>query len=104
MQWQKLGCVWAPDGSRPWAKSHAHLPTPLQLDDKRIRIYFACLDENRFGRISFVDVAASDPSKVLKEHGEISLDIGRLGSFDDCGAVPSCAIRHRDGVFLFYVG
>jgi len=104
MIWQKLGRVWAPDASVPWAKTHAHLPTPFRLDDRRIRVYFACLDENRFGRISFVDVAADDPTKVLYVSKDVALDIGALGAFDDCGAVPSCAIAFRGRLLLYYVG
>jgi hypothetical protein len=104
VKWKRLGCVWAPDGSIPWAVSHAHIPTPYLLDRERIRVYFAVLDRQKFGRVTFVDVAAEDPSRVLYVHDRTCLDVGSLGAFDDCGAVPSCAIRVGDEVRLYYIG
>ena len=32
MAWQRLGLVFAPDGAKSWARSHAALPIPFQLD------------------------------------------------------------------------
>ena len=34
-----MGLIYLPDGSLPWARSHAMLPTPLDLGDGRLRIY-----------------------------------------------------------------
>ena len=61
-----MGLIYAPDGSQPWAKSHAMLPTPLDMGDGRLRIYVAFVDENTVGRIGYVDVDARDPSRVLE--------------------------------------
>lgn len=104
MKWNKLGLVWAPKSSSGPLKTHAHVPTPFQIDADRIRVYFASLDENKYGRLSFVDVSADDPTKVLYEHGKVCLDIGPLGAFDDCGVVPSCAIALNDQIYLYYIG
>lgn len=101
---QKLGRVHVPDGSRAWARSHALLPTPFVLDDERIRIYFASLDEKNFGRPGFVDVLATDPTRVLYEHPEPVLDLGPLGTFDDSGVTPSCVLRVNDELWMYYVG
>lgn len=101
---EKLGHVHVPDGTRAWARTHALLPTPVVLDDERIRVYFASLDENNFGRPGFVDVARSDPARVLYEHPEPVLSLGALGTFDDSGVTPSCVVRVEDELWMYYVG
>lgn len=101
---EKLGHVHVPDGSRAWARSHALLPTPFVLDDDRIRIYFASLDAQSFGRPSFVDVLGRDPTRVVYEHPEPVLELGPVGTFDDSGITPSCVLRVNDEVWMYYVG
>lgn len=104
MKWRKAGLVYAPDGSHWWAQSHAHLPTPLLIDSQTIRVYFAALDSDKFGRATFVDVDASNPKQVLNVAENFIIDVGDLGSFDDSGVVPSCALRVEDEIWLYYVG
>jgi hypothetical protein len=100
----KLGRVHVPDGTRAWARSHALLPTPIVLDEERIRVYFASLDENAFGRPGFVDVARSDPTRVLYEHPEPVMELGPLGTFDDSGITPSCVLHVNGELWMYYVG
>ncbi|HEX3148666.1 MAG TPA: hypothetical protein VHR66_11310 [Gemmataceae bacterium] len=104
MRWRKLGLVYAPSGARPWARQYAHLPTPVQIAERVIRIYFTGLDEQKFGRIGFVDVDADDPLRVLSESPEPALDLGRPGSFDDSGVVPASIVSVGDRRFLYYIG
>jgi predicted GH43/DUF377 family glycosyl hydrolase len=104
MRWEKLGPVYAPAGDQWWARAYTHLPTALPLGDGRIRVYFAGLDENRFGRIGYVDVDAADPTRVLEVGPEPVLDVGEIGTFDDCGVVPSAVLGGPDGVRLYYHG
>jgi len=104
MRWEKLGPVYAPSGDQWWARAYAHLPTALLLRDGRVRVYFAGLDENRFGRIGYVDVAAADPTRVLEVGPEPVLDLGQIGRFDDCGVVPSAVLGGPAGVRLYYHG
>lgn len=104
MRWRKLGLVYCPDGSQWWARSHAHLPTADVLGDGRIRVYFAGLDEHQYGRIGWVDVDAANPLRVLEIGQEPVLDLGELGTFDDCGVVPSCVIDVGPHKYLYYIG
>jgi hypothetical protein len=104
MSWRKLGLVYAPSGEHPWARSHAHLPTPFLFAPDRLRVYYAGLDADRFGRIGFVDVDARHPTRILATSSEPSLDLGPPGSFDDSGVNPSCVIRVGDRLRLYYIG
>ncbi|HEX8568022.1 MAG TPA: hypothetical protein VF648_20455 [Pyrinomonadaceae bacterium] len=104
MKWRKQGLIYAPGGDLWWAKSYATLPTAEVLNDEIIRVYFASLDESKFGRIGFVDLNAANPSQILSKPSEPVLDLGELGAFDDSGVNPSCILTVNDKKFLYYIG
>lgn len=103
MTWRKLGRVFAPSGELAWARSHTHLPT-ADLRGDRIRVYFAALDEHRYGRVGHVDVAADDPTRVVEVSSRTVLDLGPLGAFDDSGVTPSCVVEADGERRLYYIG
>ena len=105
MKWLKHGVVWTPPGTQWWARSHATCPTPIWLDDRTLRVYVQCRDENNVGRIGFVDLDPADPRKVIRESREPVLDIGSPGSFDDSGVFQTSVLRVPDGrLYMYYVG
>jgi hypothetical protein len=103
-RWEKLGRVWVAAGEQPWARTHAALPTATMLDEERIRVYVACLDEAKVGRIGYVDVAARDPRQVLAVSERPVLDVGAPGTFDDSGVNPLWLLEHDGRLYLYYVG
>jgi hypothetical protein len=104
MKWRKEGLIFAPKGDLWWAQSYALLPTAEVLDNETIRIYFASLDSDRFGRVGCLAVDARDPRRVLDVTPDPILDLGRLGTFDDSGVNPSSVITTKSRRFLYYVG
>ena len=104
MKWRKRGHIYAPDGSRPWARQYAFPPTPLRIDDELIRVYVAFCDEHTVGRGGYVDVRAANPSEVVRVSQEPVLDIGEPGCFDDNGVVPVSVLAVGDEIFLYYTG
>jgi len=96
MRWRKLGRIYAPDTGRWWmASGYAHLPTPVLLNDRVIRVYFSALDAGKYGRIASVDLDADDPCRILAESSEPILDLGTPGSFDDSGVTPCWIADNR---------
>ena len=104
MRWRKLGLVYAPAGDQPWARQYAHVPTPVVWDQRTIRVYFAGLDGEKYGRVGYVDVDANDPTRVRTDSREPVLDLGEPGTFDDSGVNPSCVVRAGDRWRMYYVG
>ena len=104
MRWHKLGLVYRPSSDLRWASQYAHLPTPVVMDAKTIRVYFAGLDAQKFGRIGFVDVDAERPTRLLRVSEEPALDLGEPGLFDDSGVNPSCVVRIGDRWRMYYIG
>ena len=103
MMWRRLGLVFRPCQGSSWMKTHAQVPTPL-LCDGFIRVYFASRSERSLSQTSFVDVDAEDPTRVLQVHPEPIIELGKPGTFDEHGIMPSCALRHDGAVLLYYSG
>src|SRR5262245_10441211 len=104
MIWRKCGLVYRPSGEQWWARHYATLPTVELLDERTLRVYFAALDEQNYGRIGYVDLDARDPRRILAQSAEPILDLGELGSFDDCGVNASCVVKADDQRYLYYIG
>ena len=104
MKWRKLGRIHVPEGSAPWARAHAMIPTVLDRGDGLLRVFFASTDENTVGRLGYVDVDACDPTQVERIGQDPVFGIGNPGCFDDNGVNPSCIIRDGDSLRLYYVG
>jgi len=104
MKWEKKGLVWGPDGSSSWARHSALQPTAISLNDDVIRVYAGFRDDQGIGRVGYVDVDAANPARVLNVSDAPVLDIGRPGTFDENGVVPTAVVRRDEGLYLYYAG
>src|SRR5438270_337025 len=103
MIWEKKGHIFSPNGSSKWARHTALQPTPW-VRGSEIRVFVGMRDEQGRSRVGYVDLDASDPSRVLRVSEKPALDLGAPGTFDENGVVP-CAVVERDGaLFLYYAG
>ncbi len=104
MKWTKKGLVFRPDGQRPWFRHSALQPTPLVLEDGTIRVFVGLRDAEGVSRVGFVDLDGRDPSRVLGLSDTPALDVGRPGTFDENGVVPSAVLRRGGELRLYYAG
>jgi hypothetical protein len=104
MRWRKLGRVYAPDGSKPWMRSHAANPIAEHLEGDRFRIYCSSRDERNRSSITFVEIDLKDPTAILREADEPILGPGDLGMFDDCGVSIGCILPVGPRRYLYYMG
>lgn len=105
MIWKVLGMVRNPIFGQKFASSHSMGPTPIQISEDVIRVYFTCLDENGIGRPAFVDVSSENPTRVLGVSDRPLLDVGLRGTFDDNGIMVTSVIRLSDSrYFMYYSG
>lgn len=103
MKWQKHGLIFAPNGAGGWMKSHAQVPTPL-VSEEFIRVYFSSRPESNLSLTTFVDLDIENPGRVLRLNPTSILELGKPGTFDEHGIMPSCAVRSGSKVFLYYSG
>jgi hypothetical protein len=107
-RWEKKGLIFAPDGRFEWMQSHAQNPSVLVLED-RLRVYFTCRpprdkDGNFAAVTTFVDLKKDDPGSVTYVHPRPILPLGGVGTFDQFGVMPGCALAVGSEVWLYYVG
>lgn len=105
MKWKKLGRIWQPEGNFWWNKKYGQLPVPYYLsEENKIRVFFGTACDETFCRISFIDVDADDPTRIVYDPAKPVLDIGDPGTFDDSGVVPSSVINIDGRLLLYTVG
>ncbi len=105
MRWNKLGLVYAPDGSTSWAKSHAMVPTPVRLNQNIIRVFVTFCDSDGIGRPGYVDVSAHNPKTVIQVSSQPLLGIGEPGTFDENGILACSVVNVGNGEwYMYYVG
>jgi len=104
MKWIKKGLIFKSENNYPWMVSHAQVPIVEKADNKRLRIYFGTRDGQNRTTVTFIEVDADKPDKVLYIHDRQVLGLGKLGCFDDSGAMPSCIVNRDTEKWLYYIG
>ncbi len=102
--YERLGLVYAPTGA-PWHRSHCQNPFVQPLAGARYRVHFAARDEKNRSRGAWADVEVQNDRLVtVGAAPKPSLDLGRLGAFDDCGAMPNSLVTHQGRLLMYYTG
>jgi hypothetical protein len=104
VKWRKLGHVYAPDGSKPWMRSHAANPIAEHISGDRYRIYFSARDVENRSSISWVEIDLATPTRVLAEADAPVLAPGDLAMFDDSGCSIGCILPVDGKRYLYYMG
>lgn len=103
MKWRKHGIVYRPDGSLPFARSHAMLPTPILLGDT-LRVYFTTRDAEGVGRPFYADLDPDNATRVLSVSPTPVLDVGAPGTFDENGVLPCSVVAVGGRLHMYYIG
>ena len=102
--WVKKGLIYSVKGNKEWMTSHAQVPTVDKVSEDKVRIYYCTRDNKNRSLTTFIECEASEPKKILYEHNNPILPLGKLGTFDDSGVMPSCIINHDGRKYLYYIG
>lgn len=103
MAWKKLGRICHLPITEGRATTHMQGPVAVALDD-RIRVYFAARGRDRKSFPGYVDVDRKNPSRVLAIHDEPIMPLGPMGTFDDEGIMPACALPVGNELWMYYSG
>jgi len=81
------------------------IPTPLIINDRVVRVFITCCDDEGIGRVGYVDLDTRDPMRVLEIGEKPILDIGQAGTFDESGALV-CSVLSLPGkkLYMYYAG
>src|SRR5437763_13135143 len=94
--WRKLGLLLAPDGQLSWARTHAAVPVAVPLAADQYRVFVTGRDSDGCSHIGHfeLNLAGSRPAAGRLSESPI-LAPGKLGTFDDRGAMSSWAVVHN---------
>lgn len=104
MKWFKQGVIFAPDRNYEWMVSHASVPVVDEARAGVLRIYFGTRDGGGRSQVSYIEVDAARPENVLYVHDRPLLPLGRPGTFDDSGIMPSWITNDGNKKCLYYIG
>ena len=105
INWKKLGLVIKPNRTKFWEAKYCMLPTPLKLNNSGLfRIFYSTRNKNNQSIITFTDIDIKKKIKIRRQSELPSLQPGQLGCFDDNGVTPSCVIKIKNKIYLYYVG
>ena len=103
MNWLKKGVIFTANNNYDWMVSHASLPIVDRVHDDRLRIYFGTRDKQGRSYPGYIEVEARDPQKILYVHDKPILPLGKLGTFDDSGIMPSWIVNVGQTKYLYYI-
>lgn len=103
-RWQKRGLVFDPTTGLASGRTYAQVPTPYVLADQSIRVYFGSRDAEKRTATLYLELNREAPCQVTRVSEAPVLSLGKLGSFDDCGVMPSCVVAHGEELRLYYTG
>ena len=105
MHWKKLGKIYQPDGSLSWSQSHAQVPVADYIENENIvRVYFSTRDEQNRSMPGMIELDAENLFDIKHIGNKPLMELGALGTFDDCGVMPSWIITHDDKKYMYYIG
>jgi len=104
IRWKKRGLIILPDYRRAWSQTHCMVPTPFMLDYGLLRIFFSGRDSQNRSSIGSVILDLNQDGRIVENPPEPILTLGELGCFDDNGVTPSCVIRVKNKIHLYYIG
>lgn len=104
MKWKKQGLIYAPDGSMEWSITHAQIPTPIQISEDILRVYFGTRNSEGKTQTGYVDLDIDNPS-IIKDYAKKPvIKMGQPGLHDDSGAMPFCVIKDNNEFKFYYTG
>jgi hypothetical protein len=101
--WFKKGLIFNVDGTFSWNKSHAQLPIVDLLED-RMRVYYATRNLLGKSNISYIELKKDNPKNIIYNHTSTLLELGKIGTFDDSGIMPSSIVNIGAKKYLYYIG
>jgi len=101
--WHKHGLIFDPLVHAIWIHSHAQVPTVFCRSDC-IRVFFSGRNSRGQSFITYVDLDKQNPKEILYIHDRPIIPMGKTGTFDDEGMMPSDLILHDGRLYMYYSG
>jgi predicted GH43/DUF377 family glycosyl hydrolase len=101
---ERVGLICRPAGL-PWSRSHCAVPFVQPLSPSTYRIHFSTRDAQNRSSGAWAEFEATRRGlSLLRFAPKPSIEPGRLGTFDDAGAMPSSIVQNGDRLMMYYSG
>jgi len=104
MTWIKNGLIFKPENNFPYMVTHAQVPLVDPVSEEIWRIYFATRDAKGISRPTYIEVEANNPSNIKYINNRPLLEPGKIGTFDDCGIIPTAIVNDDSRKLMYYAG
>ena len=102
MQWIKLGRISFPEESGSQI-SYSAVPVALHLAGDIYRIFLSNRDSENRSIPFFIDFDIK-VNKVSRISTRPLMGLGKLGTFDDSGVMPTCLLQSGADLLMYYIG
>lgn len=103
-KWIKKGLIFRPSGQADWMATHASVPIAVNLGDDLFRIYFSGRDALNRSQTGFIEININKPLEILYITKQPIIELGKLGAFDESGAMSCWIMDHEGKKHLYYIG
>ena len=103
-KWEKLGRIIIPRKRLWWMQTHSMVPTIENLVGSLIKVYFSGRDAKNISYIGWALIDLDKPQEIVELLSKPVLSPGELGCFDDNGVTPSCIVKFKEKIYLYYIG
>lgn len=103
-KWRKLGLIFSPNGETQSLKTHAAVPIAEHLSGDIFKIYFTSRDILNRSYTNFIILDIKKYSKIIDLSLDPVLKPGKLGEFDDSGAMATSLVCFNEKKYLYYIG
>jgi hypothetical protein len=104
VRWRRWDRIVEPQRIGDWAVSHAAVPFVRHADDGSLELFFSPRDAQGRSHTARAQLSLSDRGARVVASELPVLRPGRLGAFDDSGAMGACLVRHAGRERLYYIG
>lgn len=103
MKWVKKGILFKPQGQGNAINSHAQIMAPIIVNDNTLRIFFSSRPKPDLTLPFYVDLDL-ESFEIKYVHSTPLMSLGRPGTFDEHGIMPSTVVNNNGRLFLYYSG
>lgn len=66
--------------------------------------YFSCRPEHKISLLYYIDIDINDFTKIILVSDDPILELGKRGTFDEFGIIPTEVVRCEDRLRMYYTG
>ena len=106
-RWHRHGLIFNPHdyiGNFQSLYSHASVPCAVPIDDRFIKIFFSGRDKNNRSFTYSIIADSADKYRISGFNSTPILKPGKLGTFDDSGAMATWIIFYNQKFYMYYIG